>query len=91
MNMALNQEVKLNFPVTVDAETYASLTVRRATVRDQLMASRSMKDDAGQAVRLAALLTGVADDVIEALDSTDFAAVSKVVQGFTNPGSDAKN
>lgn len=88
MNMALNQEVKLNFPVTVDAETYSSLTVRRATVGDQLKASRAVKDDGGQAVRLTALLTGVSDDVIEALDSTDFAAVSKAVQVFTNPGSE---
>lgn len=89
LSTAASQEVTLRFPVTVDAETYKSLSVRRAIVADQLRAAKAFpSDDNLQAVRMAALLAGVSDDVIEALDLADFAAVSKVVSGFMDLSSE---
>lgn len=73
--------VKLAFPIEVDGVAYEAFKIRRSTVRDQIAASR-VSDDMGRSVRMMALLTGTADDVIESLDSYDFTVLSKEVQSF---------
>lgn len=79
------ETVTLEFPIEVDGVSVDSLTVRRPTVRDQLLMDKMKGSETEKGVKYIANLCEVAPSDIEQLDAADFLALSEVVQGFVGP------
>lgn len=77
-------EIKLDFPVTVEAEKYSDLTMRRWKVADRLRVHRAGGDDAEKEIRMMADLCGVGTKVIEELDGSDYEKLLEVYKGFSS-------
>lgn len=76
--------VELAHPVKHGNTTVASLTMRRAIVRDHMHAKANASGDmASTEVELVARLCNVDRDVIELLDLTDYAALTDLFGDMT--------
>lgn len=72
--------IPLEWPIEYDGAVYDQLTVRRVGGTDfKTIASMAGKDEE---IHLAAMLTGVPPQVIEALDGDDFITVQEAVKDF---------
>lgn len=80
--MALETEIKLDFPVVVDSVEYSSLNMRRSKVKDRLLAQKAKADPADREIYLFGLLCGVGESVIQELDDADYAKLQDTYQGF---------
>lgn len=74
--------VTLKQPVTVDGQTYSTLSLRRPKVRDMLVSDKIGGSDAEKEIRIFANLCEMAPAVIEELDLADYQALQKAYQGF---------
>lgn len=72
--------ILLEFSVDYDGNVYDSLTVRRIHGKD--FNAMGSFDPAKESTQLAALMTGVPVEVIEALDGDDFVELQEAVQAF---------
>lgn len=79
--MADTVKIKLDYPVTVDAREYKELTMRRCKVKDRRAAQKQEKPDAVE-VTLIATLCEVPPNVIDELDSADYAKLTEKLAGF---------
>ncbi len=77
----MTEIIKLKYPVTVDGVEYDQLEMRRCKVRDRRLAAKK-GDAAEQETTLIANLCNVPPNVIDELDSTDYAQLSEVLRGF---------
>lgn len=82
----MNATVKLEYPILVEGEPIAELTLRRPKARDYLTASRSSANAAEQEIRMICNLAEVSDKVIEELDWADYLKVQQALQNFSKPG-----
>lgn len=75
------ETIRLQYPVTVDGEDIAEITLRRPKVAD-LKRAEKHKDNFEKSIRIIADLAKVSPKVVEELDASDFAAVSAKVGEF---------
>ena len=73
---------KLDYPVTVDGDKITALDMRRAKVRDQLIAEKSGDTESEQEVALFANLCEVTPETIKELDIADYVKLQEVYKGF---------
>lgn len=76
--------IKLDYPVESDGNKINELTMRRATVRDQKVASKAGPPEE-QEITLFANLCEVANNTIEALDLADYKKVQEAFTSFLSP------
>ncbi len=81
-NLATTAEVKLTFPVTVDGETYNTLTVRRSRVSDNMFAQKQPGGDFEKGIAMMARLCSVPPEVIHELDDLDAEKVQDAINSF---------
>ncbi|MGJ4942491.1 phage tail assembly protein [Bradyrhizobium sp. HKCCYLS1011] len=81
-DMRLTADVKLDFPVTVDAVAYNKLTMRRPKTKDSIKAAKFKGHDADRGILLLADLCGVAPDVIQELDELDAKKLGDQLEAF---------
>lgn len=67
--------ITLQYPITVDGETYNDLSLRRPKMRD-MKKQQSQRDDLDKATSMIADLAEVPLKVVDELDPVDFTAVS---------------
>lgn len=72
---------RLKFPVTVDGQVTADLSLRRPKARDLIRANK-IKDDLEKMVTMISDLAEVEPAVVQELDAADFAAVGELVGNF---------
>lgn len=77
----MTTKIDLKHPVTVDGQTYTSLTMRRAKLRDQRLAAKQ-KSDVDSEITLFANLCEVPPNVLDELDMVDYAQLQEVYRGF---------
>lgn len=75
-------EIELEFPITIDGEKIAKLTMRRPKVSDRLWAEKLGGGDMEKVVKVSARLCDVAPEVIAELDDVDMAKVDKQYGAF---------
>ena len=75
-------EIQLQYPVEVDGVRYEGLRLRRVTVGDLELMEQEKGGATTRSVRMVSLLTGLAPEVIRALDGKDFQKLSDKVEGF---------
>lgn len=73
--------ITLRFPVTVDGHEYTALQMRRCKVKDRRIAAKQ-KTQEDQEITLIANLCEVPPQVIDELDSVDYAELQGVLAGF---------
>lgn len=74
--------IELEYPIDMDGVLVDSLTMRRPTVRDQLMFDEGKGGEARKVVKMIANLCEVPPSAIEDLDQSDFVKVTETMQGF---------
>ena len=82
--MSESTEIVLDYPVTVDAERYDRLSMRRWKVADRLRVHRAGGDDADKELRMFADLCGVPVDAILELDGADYEKLVATYRGFSS-------
>ncbi len=75
-------QIKLQFPVQIDAMIYDSLTIRRCKVRDRRAAMKQPGTDADREVWLFASLCEVPPEVIDELDEADYGKLQETFVSF---------
>ena len=75
-------EIKLQYPITVDGEEVAVLTMRRPKVKDQLAADKTTGTDAEKEIRMFANLCDIAPSALDELDLADYVKLQEVFTGF---------
>ena len=75
-------EIKLDYPVEVNGESFEVLHMRRPKVRDMLAGSKAQGDEAEKEVRIFATLCEVPPVVIEELDYADYQKLVETFNGF---------
>lgn len=78
----MSSKIKLKFPVEVDGQTYAELTMRRCKVKDRRAATKQWNTDEDREIGLIANLCDVTPKVIEELDAADYKDLLAVLVGF---------
>ena len=81
------ETIDLTYEVEIDGVSVDSLTMRRPTVRDQMIVDKMKGTDTEKAVKFFANLCEVSPSTIEALDTVDFTRLSEVLQDFQSPPS----
>jgi hypothetical protein len=76
------EHIDLDYPVTVDGTKISSLDMRRAKVRDQLIAEKAAATQSEQEVALFANLCEVTPDTIKELDVADYLKLQEKYKGF---------
>lgn len=76
------ETIQLEYPIEIDGVSTDCLSMRRPTVRDQLMFDEAKGSEARRVVKMIANLCEVAPSTIESLDTADFAKVSETLAGF---------
>ena len=76
--------IKLDYPVEADGKKITELNMRRATVRDQKVASKAGRPEE-QEITLFSNLCEVAPATIEALDLADYKKVQEAFTSFLSP------
>lgn len=79
---AITEDVPLKYPVTLDGETYKTLTMRRPKVADNQWAANQKCSDMDRGIRLLARLCGVAPEVISELDEFDAIKLQEQLDSF---------
>ena len=74
--------ITLTYPVTVDGTTYDTLTLRRPKVRDQRLVARKAKSELDGDVHMFVNLCEVPENVIDAMELTDFMALQEAYSNF---------
>lgn len=74
--------IDLDFPVTVDAVDYISLTIRRPKTKDTLKNSKSKASEFEKSINMIADLCDVAPNVIVELDDIDAQKFGKQLDAF---------
>ena len=82
------ETIELDYSIDIDGVSVDSLTMRRPTVRDQMIIDKAKGTDTEKAVKFFANLCEVAPSSIEALDTADFTKLSEVLQDFQAPQSE---
>lgn len=82
-------EIKLEYPVTVDAVTYEALIMRRPKTKDSLAAAKHKGGEAERGIFMLARLCNVAPNVIEELDAIDAEALGEQLEAFQGRGAKA--
>ena len=82
------ETINLEYSVEIDGVSVDSLTMRRPTVRDQMIIDKAKGTDTEKAVRFFANLCEVSPATIESLDTVDFTKLSEVLQDFQAPQSE---
>jgi hypothetical protein len=82
---AKTKTYKLKFPVASAGLTVSEVTMRRPTVRDQLLASKAEGSDADKELNIFAQLCEVEQDVILEMDLEDYEGLQKTYTGFRKP------
>lgn len=77
-------EIVLDYPVTVDAERYDRLSMRRWKVADRLRVHKAGGDDADKEIRMMADLCGVSQQVIMELDGADYDKLVSAYKSFSS-------
>lgn len=77
-----NDEIELDYPVTVKATEYNSLKMRRPKVKDALAAEKAGVTQAERETVLFANLCDVSPEVIEELDMKDYEKLQGRYEGF---------
>ena len=80
-----SETLDLEFSIDVEGTTVRQLTMRRPTVRDQLGYEEGKGSEARRVVNMLANLCEVSPDTILQLDNSDFARLSKILEGFNSP------
>jgi hypothetical protein len=84
--MSVTAEVHLDFPITVDGETFDKFTMRRPKVSDNLWAAKLKGSDFEKGVSLLARLCGVAPEVMAELDEFDAGRLNDQLEAFRGSG-----
>jgi hypothetical protein len=79
------ETIELTYSVEIDGVSVDSLTMRRPTVRDQMVIDKAKGTDTEKAVKFFANLCEVSPSTIEALDTVDFTKLSEVLADFQSP------
>ncbi|WP_067096215.1 phage tail assembly protein [Marinomonas atlantica] len=74
-------ELKLEFPIMVNGNETNTLTVRRPTLRDNMIADKK-ETTTDKEICMITHLTGLDEDDLYNLDMSDFDALTEVVVGF---------
>jgi hypothetical protein len=82
------ETIELDYSIEIDGVSVETLTMRRPTVRDQMVIDKAKGSDTEKAVKFFANLCEVAPSSIEALDTVDFTKLSEVLQDFQAPQSE---
>ena len=69
-------------PLQFDGETVHALTMRRATVKDQLEAQKSSDNVAEQELHLFARLCGINPELVETMDIADYRLLQEQYSSF---------
>ncbi len=77
--------VDLEYPVTIAGAEVTQLSMRRPTVRDQIIFEDGKGSDARKIVKMLSNLCEVSEETIMELDQSDFLTISEVLQGFQGP------
>lgn len=79
--------IELEYPVLIDGTAVEELSMRRPTVRDQILFEDGKGSEARKIVKMLANLCEVSEDTIMDLDQVDFLKISEVLSGFQEPQS----
>ncbi len=79
--------IELTYPVSIDGTAVEELSMRRPTVRDQILFEDGKGSEARKIVKMLANLCEVSEDTIMDLDQVDFLKISEVLSGFQEPQS----
>lgn len=77
----MSTKIVLKYPVTVDGQEYAELTMRRCKVKDRRVAAKQ-KTDEDKEITLIANLCEVPPAVVDELDAVDYAKAQEVLMSF---------
>ncbi len=78
-------KIKLEFPITSGGALIQEITMRRAKVKDEVVAQKAEKDPAEREVLLIANLCNLAPSDIGDLDCSDYARLQDTLKGFVSP------
>ncbi|WP_234713352.1 phage tail assembly protein [Rhodopseudomonas palustris] len=82
-DMRPQAEITLDFPVTVDATEYKTLTMRRPKTKDSVKAAKMRNvTEVERGILLLADLCGVAPNVIGELDEIDAIKLNEQLEAF---------
>tara|TARA_E500000331_G_scaffold85277_2_gene80803 strand:- start:42 stop:326 length:285 start_codon:yes stop_codon:yes gene_type:complete len=87
-NKRPSEIIDLQYPVSIDGTEVLQLSMRRPTVRDQILFEDGKGSDARKIVKMLSNLCEVSDETIMELDQSDFLKLSEVLQGFQDPQSE---
>lgn len=76
------EQIKLEYPVSVDGAEVNSLSLRRPTVRDMLAADKAAGSEAEKEIRMFSNLCEVTPSVIESLDLADYTRLQETYKDF---------
>tara|TARA_B100000459_G_C8598314_1_gene210850 strand:+ start:1936 stop:2217 length:282 start_codon:yes stop_codon:yes gene_type:complete len=82
-----SEVIELQYPVSIDGTTVEELSMRRPTVRDQILFEDGKGSEARKIVKMLANLCEVSEETIMDLDQIDFLKISEVLSGFQEPQS----
>jgi len=76
------KKINLEYPVVVEKENFASLSMRRPKVKDMKVAAKSSNSKEDEETTLIANLCDVDPAVVNELDLSDYAQLQEVLSGF---------
>lgn len=77
----MTETVKLDYPINVDGEEIAQVTLRRPTFGDIELFEKE-KTDLGKTVKMMTLLAGLSPEAVRKLDVEDFGRIGEAVGKF---------
>lgn len=76
-------DITLDTPVTVEGETFSSLKMRRAKVKDRLAADKKFSNLAEREINFFANLCDIPPSVVMELDESDYVKVAEAYSSFS--------
>ncbi len=76
------QIIELQYPIEVNGATVSTITLRRPTVRDRLVAEKAGGSEAEREIRLIANLGEMAPADVELLDMADYVKIQEHLTDF---------
>jgi len=81
--------INLSYPIKVDGVEVTTLTLRRPTLRDEIIFADSKASDGKKILNLLASLTGVSPDELLELDGSDSDRLMQAYADMKNEGKEA--
>ncbi|AIL13674.1 hypothetical protein IM40_09580 (plasmid) [Candidatus Paracaedimonas acanthamoebae] len=78
----MSTQIDLKYPIMAEGREITSLTLRRPTVRDRLIAERTNGTNFEKEIRLVAALCDLAPNIIESLDMADYSELQDALSDF---------